>query len=146
MKDKTMELLEYINADDMRRFEEAAPKRKAQLIIKNFQNYKMNQTKFAKAKTQEEKDAFSIHIERFWMLANKQVKSLSDEEMAIYLSAVKERVVKVIENPNDEKLLDNKLFFGTILRQLPTEMSADNMSSKGNIQELLSSLDYTFEK
>lgn len=141
-----MELLEYINADDMRRFEEATPKRKAQLIIKNFQNYKMNQTKFAKAKTQEEKDAFSIHIERFWMLANKQVKSLSDEEMAIYLSSVKERVVKVIENPNDEKLLDNKLFFGTILRQLPTEMSADNMSSKCNIQELLSSLDYTFEK
>ena len=141
-----MELLEYINAEDMKRFEEATPKRKAQLIIKNFQNYKMNQTKFAKAKTEEDKDAYSVHIERFWLLANKQVKSLDDEELSIYLSAIKERIVKVIDNPNNEKLLDNKLFFGTILRQLPTEMSADNMFSRDQIQELLSSLDYTFEK
>ena len=146
MADKTMELLEYINESDMERFNTASAKRKAQLILKNFQNYKMNQVKLAKAKTEEEKDAFTVHIERFWLLANKQVRSLDDEEMAVYLSAIKDKLGKVLEANNDDKVLDNKLYFGTILRQLPTSMTEDNIASRDDIQTMLSTLDYSFEK
>lgn len=141
-----MELLEYINESDMERFNTASAKRKAQLILKNFQNYKMNQVKLAKAKTEEEKDAFTVHIERFWLLANKQVRSLDDEEMAVYLSAIKDKLGKVLEANNDDKVLDNKLYFGTILRQLPTSMTEDNIASRDDIQTMLSTLDYSFEK
>ena len=146
MTDKTMELLEYINKSDMERFDAASPKRKAQIILKNFQNYKMNQSKLARAKTEEEKDAFTVHIERFWLLANKQVRSLDDAEMTVYLSAIQDKLSKVIAAQNDDKLLENKLFFGTILRQLPQDMTAENMSSRDSLQEMLSSLDYSFEK
>ena len=146
MTDKTMELLEYINKSDMERFDAASPKRKAQIILKNFQNYKMNQSKLARAKTEEEKDAFTVHIERFWLLANKQVRSLDDAEMTVYLSAIQDKLSKVIAAQNDDKVLDNKLFFGTILRQLPQDMTAENMSSRDSLQEMLSSLDYSFEK
>lgn len=146
MSDRTMELLDYINESDMQRFESATPKRKAQLILKNFQNYKSAQVKFARAKTDEEKDAFSVHTERFWLLANKQVKSLSDDEMAVYLSAIQSRLSKVIAEQNDDKVLDNKLFFGTILRQLPENMTDTNNGAKMELAEMLASLDYTFEK
>ena len=146
MTDKTMELLEYINKSDMDRFDASSPKRKAQIILKNFQNYKMNQSKLARAKTEEEKDAFTVHIERFWLLANKQVRSLDDAEMTVYLSAIQDKLSKVIAAQNDDKVLDNKLFFGTILRQLPQDMTAENMSSRDSLQEMLSSLDYSFEK
>ena len=141
-----MELLEYINESDMERFNTASAKRKSQLILKNFQNYKMNQAKLARAKTEEEKSAFTIHIERFWLLANKQVRSLTDEEMSVYLAAIKDRLGKVLEAQNDDKVLDNKLFFGTILRQLPAEMTADNMASRDALKEMLTILDYSFEK
>ena len=146
MTDKTMELLNYINDSDMERFDSATAKRKAQIIIKNFQNYKQNQVRLARAKTEEEKDAFTIHIERFWLLANRQVRSLNDEEMTIYLSAIKDRLGRVIEAKNDDKVLDNKLFFGTILRQLPAQMTEENLASRESLQEMLSSLDYTFER
>ena len=146
MTDKTMELLEYINKSDMERFDAASPKRKAQIILKNFQNYKMNQSKLARAKTEEEKDAYTVHIERFWLLANKQVRSLDDAEMTVYLSAIQDKLGKVIASQNDDKVLDNKLFFSTILRQLPKDMTAENMSSRDSLQEMLSSLDYSFEK
>ena len=146
MTDKTMELLEYINKSDMERFDAASPKRKAQIILKNFQNYKMNQSKLARAKTEEEKDAYTVHIERFWLLANKQVRSLDDAEMTVYLSAIQDKLGKVIASQNDDKVLDNKLFFGTILRQLPKDMTAENMSSRDSLQEMLSTLDYSFEK
>ena len=106
----------------------------------------MNQVKLAKAKTEEEKDAFTVHIERFWLLANKQVRSLDDEEMAVYLSAIKDKLGKVLEANNDDKVLDNKLYFGTILRQLPTSMTEDNIASRDDIQTMLSTLDYSFEK
>ena len=141
-----MELLEYINKSDMERFDAASPKRKAQIILKNFQNYKMNQSKLARAKTEEEKDAYTVHIERFWLLANKQVRSLDDAEMTVYLSAIQDKLGKVIASQNDDKVLDNKLFFGTILRQLPKDMTAENMSSRDSLQEMLSTLDYSFEK
>ena len=141
-----MELLEYINKSDMERFDVASPKRKAQIILKNFQNYKMNQSKLARAKTEEEKDAYTVHIERFWLLANKQVRSLDDAEMTVYLSAIQDKLSKVIAAQNDDKVLDNKLFFGTILRQLPKDMTAENMSSRDSLQEMLSTLDYSFEK
>lgn len=146
MSDRTMELLDYINESDMQRFESATPKRKAQLIIRNFQNYKNAQSKFARAKTNEEKDAFSVHTERFWLLANKQVKSLSDDEMAVYLSAIQTRLAKVIAEQNDDKVLDNKLFYGTVIRQLPESMSDTNNGARAELNEMLQSLEYSFEK
>ena len=146
MSDKTMELLDYINESDMQRFESATPKAKAQLILKNFQNYKNAQAKFARAKTDEEKDAFSVHTERFWLLANKQVRSLDDNEMSYYLAAIQTKLAKVIAERNDDKVLDRKLFFGTILRQLPENMSEGNNGVRVELNEMLSSLDYTFEK
>lgn len=141
-----MELLEYINEGDMQRFESASPRRKAQLILKNFQNYKNAQSKFARAKTDEEKDAFSVHTERFWLLANKQVRTLGEEEMAVYLSVIRDRLAKVVAEQKDDKVLDNKLFFGTVLRQLPENMSEGNNGARTELNEMLSSLDYTFEK
>ena len=87
-----------------------------------------------------------MHIERFWLLANKQVRSLDDEEMAVYLSAIKDKLGKVLEANNDDKVLDNKLYFGTILRQLPTSMTEDNIASRDDIQTMLSTLDCSFEK
>ncbi len=141
-----MELLDYINESDMQRFESSTPKRKAQLILKNFQNYKSAQDKFARAKTDEDKDAFSVHTERFWILANKQVKSLSDEEMAVYLSAIQTRLAKVVDEKSDDRVLGNKLFFGTVLRQLPENMSEDNSLKRLELDEMLNWLDYTFEK
>ena len=146
MSDRTMELLDYINESDMQRFESASTKRKAQLILKNFQNYKNAQSKFARAKTDEEKDAFSVHTERFWLLANKQVRSLSDEEMTVYLSAIQTRLAKVIAEQNDDKVLDNKLFYGTVIRQLPESMSDTNNGARAELNEMLQSLDYSFEK
>ena len=146
MSDRTMELLDYINESDMQRFESASAKRKAQLILKNFQNYKNAQSKFARAKTDEEKDAFSVHTERFWLLANKQVRSLSDEEMTVYLSAIQTRLAKVIAEQNDDKVLDNKLFYGTVIRQLPENMSDTNNGARAELNEMLQSLDYSFEK
>ncbi len=146
MSDRTMELLEYINEGDMQRFESASPRRKAQLILKNFQNYKNAQSKFARAKTDEEKDAFSVHTERFWLLANKQVRTLGEEEMAVYLSVIRDRLAKVVAEQKDDKVLDNKLFFGTVLRQLPENMSEGNNGARTELNEMLSSLDYTFEK
>ncbi len=146
MSDRTMELLEYINEGDMQRFERASPRRKAQLILKNFQNYKNAQFKFARAKTDEEKDAFSVHTERFWLLANKQVRTLGEEEMAVYLSVIRDRLAKVVAEQKDDKVLDNKLFFGTVLRQLPENMSEGNNGARTELNEMLSSLDYTFEK
>lgn len=146
MSDRTMELLDYINESDMQRFESASAKIKAQLILKNFQNYKNAQSKFARAKTDEEKDAFSVHTERFWLLANKQVRSLSDEEMTVYLSAIQTRLAKVIAEQNDDKVLDNKLFYGTVIRQLPESMSDTNNGARAELNEMLQSLDYSFEK
>lgn len=146
MSDRTMELLEYINEGDMQRFESASPRRKAQLILKNFQNYKNAQSKFARAKTDEEKDAFSVHTERFWLLANKQVRTLGEEEMAVYLSVIRDRLAKVVAEQKDDKVLDNKLFYGTVLRQLPENMSEGNNGARTELNEMLSSLDYTFEK
>ena len=146
MSDRTMELLEYINEGDMQRFESASPRRKAQLILKNFQNYKNAQSKFARAKTDEEKDAFSVHTERFWLLANKQVRTLGEEEMSVYLSVIRDRLAKVVAEQKDDKVLDNKLFFGTVLRQLPENMSEGNNGARTELNEMLSSLDYTFEK
>ena len=146
MSDRTMEMLDYINESDMQRFESATPKRKAQLILKNFQNYKNAQSKFARAKTDEEKDAFSVHTERFWLLANKQVRSLSDEEMTVYLSAIQTRLAKVIAEQNDDKVLDNKLFYGTVIRQLPESMSDTNNGARAELNEMLQSLDFSFEK
>ena len=146
MSDRTMELLEYINEGDMQRFDSASPRRKAQLILKNFQNYKNAQSKFARAKTDEEKDAFSVHTERFWLLANKQVRALGEEEMAVYLSVIRDRLAKVVAEQKDDKVLDNKLFFGTVLRQLPENMSEGNNGARTELNEMLSSLDYTFEK
>ena len=146
MSDRTMELLDYINESDMQRFESATPKRKAQLILKNFQNYKNAQSKFARAKTDEEKDAFSVHTERFWLLANKQVRSLSDEEMTVYLSVIQTRLAKAIAEQNDDKVLDNKLFYGTVIRQLPESMSDTNNGARAELNEMLQSLDFSFEK
>ena len=130
----------------MQRFESASPRRKAQLILKNFQNYKNAQSKFARAKTDEEKDAFSVHTERFWLLANKQVRTLGEEEMTVYLSVIRDRLAKVVAEQKDDKVLDNKLFFGTVLRQLPENMSEGNNGARTELNEMLSSLDYTFEK
>ncbi len=146
MSDRTMELLDYINSSDMERFEKSSPKQKAQLIFRSFQSYRANQSKVAKAKTDEEKDAFAVHVERFWLLANKQIKSLNDSEMTVYLRSISDRLSKALESRDDNKVLDNKLLFGTILRQLPEGMSEEHLGIKTRLEEMLEGLDFTFEK
>ena len=66
--------------------------------------------------------------------------------MSYYLAAIQTKLAKVIAERNDDKVLDRKLFFGTILRQLPENMSEGNNGVRVELNEMLSSLDYTFEK
>ena len=140
-----MELLDHINKRDFQQFENASAKGKAQLIIRNFQNEKRAQLKVAKAKTEEEKETYSLHAERFWILAKKQVMSLSEEELFVYLSAIKGKLARVIAERNDNKVVDNKLLFGTLIRELPENLSERNNEIKSQLVEMLASLDFSFE-
>ena len=140
MSKTTDDFLEYINESDMRVFETVSSKRKAQIVYKNFQNYEFNKRKMELAKREEEKDAYALHVDRFWIIASKQLNSLSEEELTEYLKLVQSEMSKSMKmSKTNEAMLQVKLRFGTIIRRLPSNLTQEQLTIKSEMEGVLSS-------
>ena len=136
MSKNIVALIELINSADIKAFEKLAPKQKAMTIYKDFERYYGYQAKANKAKTDEEKDRYYLEVERHFAKANKQIRLLSEEEVGVYISYAKSRVLKAIDGHNESRYTDYKLLFGTVVRQMPKELNEDNSKLLDELKDL----------
>lgn len=132
MSEKIYALIELINATHYQAFKSLTPKKKAMTIFKDFEDYYKFQSKASVEKDEEKKDHYFFEVERTFVKAQKEIRMLSEDELGTYISYATYRVDKAIDNANERKYADNKLLFGTIMGQMPKELS-DNNSKKLDI-------------
>ena len=134
--DKLTSLISYLNKNDMSEFETLSPKQKARCVYKHFCDYYSFQEKSYKAKNQVDKDRFDVEIERHFSLAMGQLKSLSQLELGEYLSLIVSKLQSVIQQSSQDKLISNKMIFGTIIRQIPEQLNIENQSTFQSLKNL----------
>jgi len=65
-----------------------------------------------------------------------QLKSLSQLELGEYLSLIVSKLQSVIQQSNQDKLISNKMIFGTIIRQIPEQLNIENQSTFQSLKNL----------
>jgi len=145
MENKYGELLDFLIEEQIQEFKKVSSGRKSQIIFNNFSDYFMYQEKHSRAKTKDKKDSFAVSMDRCWILANKQLKTLNNDEMKHYLLFVKNKLQSSINSKNKD-LLKNKLMFMSLLRQLPPINDEENMEIVNNIKSCIENIDKDYEK
>lgn len=126
MSENIYALIELINATHYQAFKVLTPKKKAMTIFKDFEDYYKFQNKAYAEKNEEKKDHYFFEVERTFVKAQKEIKMLSEEELGTYISYATYRVDKAIDSANEKRYTENKLLFGTVVGQMPKELSDEN--------------------
>jgi len=94
------------------------------------------------------KDKFILDQELNFSFAVKKLKSLSETEMRDYLLLLQKKLTNIIADGIDDKYLPYKMLYGTIIRQLPSDLdlSEENTQLKLSLLELMEEFDSSIER
>ena len=145
MKDKVSELIDYLNKNDMKVFEELTSSKKVRMVYNNFVSYYNYIDKAYKAKSETDRDRFALEQDRFFSLALKQVNLLNNQEKSMYLKLVHTKLQQTLDKVQDFKVVDKMMLFGTIVRQLPKDINEEDTEIKNSIENMFQELNNRLE-
>ena len=124
----------------MKKFSEYSTKGKCQSILDNYLAYGMSQIMEGTTKSKARLEKLDTSAEVNFRLAGKKIKQLSSDELTAYLQYVKEKMLNSMSAANTDKLMLNiKMCYGTILRQLPVDLTSEQHAIKDEIENILES-------
>ena len=113
---------------------------KCKSIYDNYQKYSMAQimAEHTRSKVRIEKldECASVNFRH----AGQKLKRLNESEMTAYITYINEKMLQemALEKKN-ETMLNVKLIYGTILRQLPDNLTPEQQAIKSEMEQVLSS-------
>ena len=128
-------ILEDENNLEMHKFMQKPEEVQSKQTFSSFKNYYKSKHSYARA-DEDMKDLYSRHIDKFWDLANRQVNALNDEGMREFLSYVISELKKE-EMQSESKKVENKMLLDSILRNLPENLSEENIALRTELEEML---------
>jgi len=143
---KVTDLLAQISESEMKDFVLLSSKKKGATIFNNFKNYHANVDKASRCKSEDVRERYDIQAEKYFSIASKQLKSLSDQELGDYIHVVLSRLTRAMDNINDSNWLTTRMLFGTIINQFPQKLSEENRKQFDLLLEMYERIDHELEK
>ena len=147
MSQDTLEkIINHLNEKEMETFKTFSADKKANSIYKRFVGYYACFNKSSKAKNENERVRIDIDAERHFALATKQLRSLDQEERFVYLRLIKTKIEHAVKNNDKDRLVLTNMLFGTILRQIPNDLTSEEVVVFEEIKNLMDELTAQLEQ
>ena len=130
----------------MDKFESSSTAHKCKLIYSHFSSYSTALKFTEQTKSEDRIKQFDDSAELSFRLASKQLNMLSSDELTEFMNFIKERLLETIKlnsrktKPDnvDGKMLNTRLMFSTILRQLPETLTPEQQAIKTEMENIVS--------
>lgn len=129
MANLTEDMFDMID-DELKAFSYLTPQKKANAILQDFKNSKLNDDKMSKASLPMEIELYDYHRMRFYTKAQREISMLNEEEMSVYLSLIYTQIAKDLNAQKSSsfgKMLDKLSIYNSAIFSLTEHLDGDNI-------------------
>ena len=129
----TQETEEYF----MKKFQAKTPTAKCKAIFDCFALYSKAQNATALTRSKKRMEKLDDSAEINYRLACKQLSMLSESELTMYLTLLRDNMTKAFASAKEEQKLSTRMDYSMRLRHIPANLTSEQQSLRDEMVELL---------
>ena len=112
---------------------------KCKSIFDHYVKYSTAQLMAERTSSEKRLEELDARAELNFRLAGKKLGKLTSGELSTYLNFIKSKMLNEMKIRSNEKIMLNiKMYYGTMLRQLPNNLTPEQQATKNEMEEMLS--------